>query len=190
MVESYNRRMEPPLRVMRCALLRSLSRMAPPKLRSQTDIVPVLDGELGGEDGAAAGVAVVEDFEQDRGGRGRDQGGEAPVVEDEEPGLGQPLYELGVRTVAAGEGEFVEERETRKWRVEMPRRQAWWPSAHAMYDFPDPVAPLINTVWPSRIHWPEARCRMRERSRPRGALKLMSSMVASRWSLAWPLRRW
>ena len=28
------------------------------------DIVPVLDGELGGEDGSAAGVAVVEDLEQ------------------------------------------------------------------------------------------------------------------------------
>ena len=28
------------------------------------DIVPVLDGELGREDGAAAGVAIVEDFEQ------------------------------------------------------------------------------------------------------------------------------
>ena len=28
------------------------------------DIVPVLDGELGGEDGSTAGVAVVKDFEQ------------------------------------------------------------------------------------------------------------------------------
>ena len=28
------------------------------------DIVPVLDGDLGGEDGPTAGVAVVEDFEQ------------------------------------------------------------------------------------------------------------------------------
>ena len=72
------------------------------------DIVPVLDGELGGEDGAAAGVAVVEDFEQIVAALAR-QGGEAPVVEDEEPGLGQPLNELGIRTVPAGEGELVEE---------------------------------------------------------------------------------
>ena len=35
--------------------------------------------------------------------------GEAPVVEDEEPGSGEPLDELGVAAVAAGEGEFVEE---------------------------------------------------------------------------------
>ena len=28
------------------------------------DIVLVLDGELGGEDGAASGIAIVEDFEQ------------------------------------------------------------------------------------------------------------------------------
>ena len=29
----------------------------------------------------------------------------------------------------------------------MPRRQAWWPSAQARYDFPDPVAPVTSTVW-------------------------------------------
>ena len=28
------------------------------------DIVPVLDGDLGGEDDPTAGIAVVEDFEQ------------------------------------------------------------------------------------------------------------------------------
>lgn len=28
------------------------------------DVVPVFDGELGGEDGSAPGVAVVEEFEQ------------------------------------------------------------------------------------------------------------------------------
>ena len=28
------------------------------------DIVPVVDGDLAGEQGAAAGVAVVEDFEE------------------------------------------------------------------------------------------------------------------------------
>jgi len=42
----------------------------------------------------------------------------------------------------------------------------------------------------SRIHCPETRRRMTEWSSPRGALKLMSSMVVSRWSLAWPFRRW
>lgn len=28
------------------------------------DVVPVLDGELAGEDGSTAGVTVVEDFEK------------------------------------------------------------------------------------------------------------------------------
>ena len=38
--------------------------MAAPKVGVADDIVPVLDGELGGEGGATAGVAIVEDFEQ------------------------------------------------------------------------------------------------------------------------------
>ena len=72
------------------------------------DIVPVLDGHLVGEQGAAAGVAVVEDLEKVMPPLSG-EGGEAPVVEDEEPGSGEPLDELGVAAVAAGEGEFVEE---------------------------------------------------------------------------------
>ena len=37
--------------------------------------------------------------------------GEPPVVEDEEPGPGQPLDDLGIRPVSPGEGEFVEQAE-------------------------------------------------------------------------------
>lgn len=48
------------------------------------DIVPVLDGELGGEDGAAAGVAIVADFGQILVALVR-QGRVPPIAVDEEP---------------------------------------------------------------------------------------------------------
>ena len=72
------------------------------------DIVPVVDRDLAAEQGAAPGVAVVEDLEQVVAPLTGERG-EAPVVEDEEPGSGEPLDELGVGAVPAGEGEFVEE---------------------------------------------------------------------------------
>ena len=71
------------------------------------DVVPVLDGDLAGEQRAAAGVAVVEDLEEVVPSLSRERG-EPPVVEDEEPGPGEPLDDLGIRSVAPGEGEFVE----------------------------------------------------------------------------------
>ena len=72
------------------------------------DIVPVFDGYLAGEERAAAGVAVVEDLEEVVPSLARERS-EPPVVEDEEPRPGEALDELGIRPVAAGEGEFVEE---------------------------------------------------------------------------------
>ena len=72
------------------------------------DIVPVLDGHLAGQQRAAAGVAVVEDLEEVVPALSRERS-EPPVVEDEEPRPGEPLDDLGIRPVAAGEGEFVEE---------------------------------------------------------------------------------
>ena len=36
------------------------------------------------------------------------EGGEPPVIQDEEPGLGEPLDEPGIGAVAAGKGELVE----------------------------------------------------------------------------------
>ena len=72
------------------------------------DIVPVVDGDLAGEERATAGVAVVEDFEEVVSSLSRERS-EPPVVEDEEPRPGEALDELGIRPVAPGEGEFVEE---------------------------------------------------------------------------------
>ena len=52
------------------------------------DIVPVLDGDLAGEQRATAGIAVIE---------------------DEQPRPCEPLDELRIRPVPPGEGELVEE---------------------------------------------------------------------------------
>ena len=49
--------------------------------------MPVVDGDLAGDEGAAACVAVVEDLEKVMA-SGIIQGGEPPVVEDEELGAG------------------------------------------------------------------------------------------------------
>ena len=76
--------------------------------RITDEVVPMLDGDLACEDGAAPGVAVVEDLEEVVSGLSGECG-EPPVIEDEKPGCGEPLYELGVGAIAAGEGEFVEE---------------------------------------------------------------------------------
>ena len=72
------------------------------------DIVPVFDGDLAGEQGAAAGVAVVEDLEEVVSSLAGERS-ESPVVEDEKPCPGEPLDDLGIRPVAAGEGEFVKQ---------------------------------------------------------------------------------
>ena len=69
-------------------------------------VVPVLDGDLAGDQRAAAGITVVEHLEEIVSSRAR-EGSEPPVVEDEEPGSGEPLDELRVGSVRTGEGEFV-----------------------------------------------------------------------------------
>ena len=71
------------------------------------DIVPVFDRDLAGEQRATAGIAVVEDLEEVVSSLARERS-EPPVVENEEPRPGEPLDELGIRTVPPGEGEFVE----------------------------------------------------------------------------------
>ena len=63
------------------------------------DIVPVLDGNLAGEQRAAAGIAVVEDLEEVVTSLARERS-EPPVIEDEEPRPGEPLDELGIGTAS------------------------------------------------------------------------------------------
>ena len=52
------------------------------------DIVPVLDGDLAGEQRATAGIGVVEDFEEVVPSLARERS-EPPVVEDEQPRPGR-----------------------------------------------------------------------------------------------------
>ena len=68
----------------------------------------MLDGDLAGEDGATPGIAIVEDFEEVVTALAR-EGSEPPVIQDEEPDLGESLDEPGIGAVAPGEGELVEE---------------------------------------------------------------------------------
>ena len=89
------RLIEPPLRVMRWALLRTPVEDGVPEGGVADDVVPVLGGELGGDDASVACVAVVEDFEQVVAAPDL-TGSESPVVEDDEPSLGESLDELGI----------------------------------------------------------------------------------------------
>ena len=63
----------------------------------------VLDGDLAGEQRAAAGIAVVEDLEEVVPPLARERS-EAPVIEDEQPRPCEPLDELGIGTVPTGRG--------------------------------------------------------------------------------------
>ena len=56
--------MDPPLRVMRWAFVEEAVEDGVREGGVADDIVPMLDGELASEDGPAASIAVVEDFEQ------------------------------------------------------------------------------------------------------------------------------
>ena len=64
--------------------------------------VPVIDGHLGGDQGSAVAVAVVEDL-QDITGLGGGEGITEPVVEDEQVDTTQGIQQLGVGAVGVGE---------------------------------------------------------------------------------------
>ena len=76
--------------------------------RVSHDPVPVLDGELAGDQRGPAAVAVLEDFEEvtTLGVRERS---EAEVIENEELGLGEAVEELGVGPIGAGERELAQQ---------------------------------------------------------------------------------
>lgn len=62
--------------------------------------VPLIDGELAGDDGGAAAVAVLEDLQEVVAGRGVERL-EAPVVEDEEIDAAKRAQQAGVAAIAA-----------------------------------------------------------------------------------------
>jgi len=69
--------------------------------------VPLIDGDLAGDDGGAVAVAVLEDLQEVVAGRGVERL-EAPVVEDEEIDATERAQETGVAAVAARQGEIGE----------------------------------------------------------------------------------
>ena len=152
------------------------------------DLVPVFDRDLAGEQRAAAGIAVVEYFQEIVSSLAP-EGSEPPVVEDEKPSSGEPLDELRIGAVRTGEGEFVEQ--TGDAVVAGRDADAAGLVAEGTGEITLPrsggAADEDGLAVPDPPSGGEAE--HRDRSSPRGALKLRSSMVASRWSLAWPLRR-
>lgn len=76
--------------------------------RIADDLVPFIDGDLAGEDGRAATVALFEDVVEVAAGAGV-EGIETPIVEDEELGTVEASHDAGITTVAAGEGEIGEQ---------------------------------------------------------------------------------
>ena len=72
------------------------------------DVVPVLERQLTGDEGGAAGVAVLEHFEHVAS-LGDGERRQAEVVEDEELGPRELLEQLGEGAIGAGEREFTEQ---------------------------------------------------------------------------------
>ena len=66
------------------------------------------DGELGGDDRRAAAEAVVEDLEEVACPGGID-GGEGPVVDDDEVDAGEVAVESGDGALAMGDAQVVEQ---------------------------------------------------------------------------------
>ena len=70
--------------------------------------MPVGDGELGGDDRRAAAEAVVEDLEEIACPGGID-GGQGPVVDDDEVDAGEVAVEPGDGALAVGDAQVVEQ---------------------------------------------------------------------------------
>ena len=139
--------------------------------------MPVLDGDLAGEQRATAGIAVVEEVVPPL---ARERG-EAPVIEDEQPRPCEPLDELGVGTVLTGEGELV--KEPGDAVVAGGDAEAAGLVAERTgeigFSRPGGAGDENGLAVPDPLPGGERRS-TRERSRLRGALKLRSSMVASK----------
>ena len=72
------------------------------------DLVPLLDGELAGDQGGAQAVAVLQDFE-DVTALLFGEVGQSPVIDDEQVEAGVGSENLPVASVGLGHGEVVEE---------------------------------------------------------------------------------
>ena len=101
-------RMLSPLRVSRCALCTSRSRMASAMVGLAISLVPVLDRQLAGHDRRAAAVPIVDDLQEVAPLIGR-QRGEAPVVEDQQIDAREGLEQPCMPAVAACERQRIEQ---------------------------------------------------------------------------------
>lgn len=72
------------------------------------ELVPVVDGDLAGDEGGAATAPIFNDFQQITAFPVAERG-ESPIVEDEEIGLGELVQESRVRAVATCHREIAEE---------------------------------------------------------------------------------
>ena len=68
----------------------------------------MIDGELAGDDGGAAAVAVLEDLQEVVAGGGVERL-EAPVVEDEEIDAAEPTQQTRMAAIAARQSEIAEQ---------------------------------------------------------------------------------
>ena len=88
--------------------------------------------ELAGDQRWSRGRSDPRRFPGDRGAGWRRERLRAPVIEDEEIGADQHAEQAREATVAARQGEILEEpRRTRCRARRLPSRQALWPSAQA-----------------------------------------------------------
>jgi hypothetical protein len=71
-------------------------------------LVPLIDGDLAGDDGRAAAVALLEDFEEVMASGGVERL-ETPIVEDEQLDAAEGSHDAGVTAIAAGEREIGEQ---------------------------------------------------------------------------------
>ena len=109
-------------------------------------VVPLGRRELAGDDGRAGAVAVLEDLEQVAPLLILD-GGEAPVVDDEDVDAGELGEQADVGAVGAGEGELVEEAGGAAVVARgSPCGRPGAARAQATKLFPVPVAPVTRTL--------------------------------------------
>src|SRR5215472_14576777 len=70
--------------------------------------MPLVDGDLAGEDRRAAPVTFLEDFVEVTTGAGVERF-EAPIIEDQELDAGKAVQDAGIAAIAAGERELGEQ---------------------------------------------------------------------------------
>ena len=72
------------------------------------DIMPVLEGELAGNEGGSPAGPVLDDFQQVSA-FGLVQGGQAIVVNGQQVGLLESVHKLGIGAIGPGSGQFIDE---------------------------------------------------------------------------------